>query len=68
MGNDLIGASEMERLDREAGIAEVCEQCGVSHWAKAPICADCHFINHLADIMDAEVVVDEPLSYEQMAG
>lgn len=68
MGNDLIGASEMERLDREAGIPEVCEQCGAVHWAKAPICNDCHFINQMADIMDAEVVVDEPMSWERMVG
>lgn len=65
MNEHLIGADEMARIDRELGIPEYCEECGALHWDKTPVCRDCDYIAKMADIMDAEVVVDEPLSWER---
>jgi len=59
--------AEMEALDKALGVVEVCAVCGVEHFAKSDVCGDCHWIQKMADIMDADIIV-EPISYESMVG
>lgn len=63
----MMTIAEMIQFDFENGIVEVCQICGKEHFAKSPVCEDCHWIQRMAEIMDADIIV-EPISYESMVG